>query len=163
ARTRAAPVPLLSLEVSTMALSLFDRLLKSKSRTVSRRRPARARLGLEALERRELLTVTPNIQSGFLVVSGDSSGNTITVVLAGHSSANTITVAHTGSTTIINAAGFADSQITNDIQINSGSGNDKIKLLPTVKPVDIKGFGGSDTVTISDARNIAANVFVSNS
>jgi hypothetical protein len=132
-----------------MALSLFDRLLKSKSRTALHRRPARARLGLEALERREMLTVTSGINNGVLVVNGDSTGNTITVD-------------HVGNTTVVNGVGFADSQIANNIQIKSGTGNDRVKILHTVNPVEIKGQDGRDTVTISDARNIAANVLITN-
>src|SRR5262249_11846772 len=78
----------------------------NKPRPAARRRPARARLGLEALETREVPTVSSALFNGTLFVTGDNSGNTITVD-------------HAGSTTIVNGVGFADSQITGELFIRS--------------------------------------------
>src|SRR5262249_4288522 len=144
-RPAGVPVPLLSLEVSTMALSWFHRLLKSKSKPATRRRPARARLRVEHLETREVPTVSSSLLGGQLVVRGDDSGNTITLD-------------HVAGKTLVNGASFLDSQITNGILIGSGNGADRVTLLRTVKPVAIEGQDGHDTVTIRDARDIAADV-----
>jgi hypothetical protein len=57
------------------------------------RRPARARLGLEALETRNLMTVSVGLLNGLLEVTGDNSGNTITVD-------------HSRGSTIVNARSF---------------------------------------------------------
>src|SRR4051812_32355902 len=131
-----------------MALSWFDRFLQPKSRPVSRR-PARARLGLEHLETREVPTVSSGLVGGQLRVVGDDSGNRITLD-------------HVAGKTVVNGVNFLDSQITNGIVILSGAGADRVTLLRTVKPVTLEGQDGHDTVTISDARKIAADVTVTN-
>src|SRR6516225_8423428 len=103
-----------------MALSWFPRLWKSKSRPApSSSRPARARLGLEGLETRNLMSITAIISSGQLDVLGDNTGNRITV---DHSQNSTI-ISGTG----LQARSFLDSSFST-IQILPGSGHNSIVI-----------------------------------
>jgi hypothetical protein len=52
-------------------------MLKSKSRPAARRRPASARLALEALETRDLMSVSASIVKGQLVVKDQGQFNNI--------------------------------------------------------------------------------------
>ena len=64
-----------------MTPSWWNRLFKTKSRPAARRRPARARLGLEALESRDLMSVSAGVVNGQLLVTA-AAGDTITVDLS---------------------------------------------------------------------------------
>jgi hypothetical protein len=109
-------------------------MLNSKSRPASWRRPARAQLGLEALEARELMTVSAGIVNGQLLITGGNFDN--------------ITVDHAQGSTIVNNQSFLDSQITNGILIKPGLfGN-----------VNIEGEG--QPTTIDDRNGAHANVSV---
>jgi hypothetical protein len=92
-----------------MALSWFHRLLKSNFRPAPRRQPLGRRPRLEALETREVPTVSVFINDGRLIVTPTDNAN------------NTITVDHSGpndgsGTTFVQAnngqfQSFADSSI----------------------------------------------------
>jgi hypothetical protein len=98
-----------------MSLTWFNRLLKRKSRPALRgRRPARVRLGLEALETRDLMSVSPVLVNGQLQITVDNGFN--------------VFVDHSGGNTLINGQAFQDSQITNDILIKTGGLNNVIIL-----------------------------------
>src|SRR5262249_46252950 len=143
---RGALVPVLSWRFLLMALSWFNRLLKTKSRPAPRGprgRPARAQLRLETLETRELMSVTTALVGGQLLVTGDNSGNTITLQ-------------HSGTNTVVNGTSFPDSAITNGILIQSGNGNDTVNILSTVKAVTIEGQNGQDTVNLGFSGRMGA-------
>jgi hypothetical protein len=130
------------------------KLFPKKSRPAPRsRRPNRVRLGLEALETRDLMSVSAGIFNGQLVVTGDNSGNNITVD-------HTLTAAQT----IVNGQSFFDSQIGNGIVINSGFGNDTVLIRASKLAVTVNGQGGSDIVTIGDGTlaRIFGEVHVTN-
>jgi hypothetical protein len=110
-----------------MSLSWFHRLLKSRSRPAARRHPARVRPGLEALETRDLLSVTSALVNGQLVVSGDNSGNTIAVN-------------HSPGFTFVNGQSFLDSAIPNGLLIRPGA-FDTVNLFATGLPTTIDGQG----------------------
>jgi hypothetical protein len=109
-----------------MNTSWFKRMLKSKSRPAARRRPARARLALEALESRDLMSVSAGIVNGQLQVSAGPNEN--------------IVVDHSGGQTIISGLTFQDSQITNDILVKM-SAQDRIFILATVPSIVVDGQG----------------------
>jgi hypothetical protein len=62
-----------------MATSWWNRFFTSQSRSAARRRPARARLGVEQLETRLVPTAAARLVNGLLQIAGDGSGNTITL------------------------------------------------------------------------------------
>src|SRR5262245_26991932 len=134
-----------------MALSWFDRLLKTKSRPAPRRRPAHARLGVEALETRLVPTVVSVLTpAGQLLVSDTSA-------------VDTVTLDHSGSTTFVNGVGFADSLITNGIliQVGSGVGNlDTVNILATAKPVTVNGQADVGAVNLGGKAGIGAQGIV---
>jgi hypothetical protein len=112
-------------------------MLKSKSQPASRRRPARARLGLEALETRELMSVTAAIVKGQLLVTGGAAFDNITV---DHAPGATI-VSGTG----LNAAiSFPDSQITNGILIKPALFSN-VSILGEGQPTTIDDRNGAHT------------------
>jgi hypothetical protein len=114
-------------------------MLKSQSRPASRRRPARARLGLETLEARDLMTVSAGIVNGQLLVTGAAFDS----INVDHAQGSTI-VSGTG----LNATSFLDNQITNGILIKPG----------TFGIVNILGEGKS--TTIDDLNGAHASVSV---
>jgi hypothetical protein len=129
-----------------MALSWFNRLLKSKSRPATRR-SARARLGVEALETRLVPTVFAGITgSGQLLVTDTSA-------------VDTVTLDHSGSSTTVNGTSFADSLITNGIKIQVGTGvgnEDTVNILATVKPVTVDGQDDVGAVNLGGKLGIGA-------
>jgi len=68
-----------------MALSWFNRLRKTQSRPALRRRPARPRLEVEALEARAVPAISAGIVSGQLLVTDTSAVDTV-FLIAGPSS-----------------------------------------------------------------------------
>jgi hypothetical protein len=119
-----------------MATSWFKRLRKGKSRPAGRRRPARARLGVEALEVREVPTVSAAVNpAGVLVVSTDS-GDDVTIDHV---------IGPLGPATTVNGRQFPDVQM-NSIQLQGGFLN--VFIPATVKPLTADGEGavivGSD-------------------
>jgi hypothetical protein len=123
----------------------------AKSRRAPQGRRTRPRPGLEELESRLVPTVTTQVAGHFLVVTGDDTGNNITVD-------------HSGTRTIVNNQFFDDSTF-DSIFIDSGRGNDFVSILRTAKPVQVHGDAGDDTVKIGNpdgVREITANVTVDN-
>jgi hypothetical protein len=117
-----------------MSASLWNRFLRPKSRPTSRGR--RARPGVEALDGRLLLTVFTNFVNGQLQVTDNSFSDLVTLD-------------HSGSNTFVNGSAFPDSQITNGILIQVGSGvgiEDKVNILATIKPVTVDGQFDVDEV-----------------
>src|SRR5436305_5974991 len=102
-----------------MILNWFSRVLSSRSRPAPRRRPARARLGLEHLETRLVPTVFTGLSAGQLSVSSDNLDD--------------VSIDHSGATTFVNQKAFADASITQGIHILSGFVH--VNILATVKPV----------------------------
>jgi hypothetical protein len=110
-----------------MATSWFKRLRQGKSRPAGRRRPARARLGLEALEAREVPTVHSFVDTtGVLQVSTDS-GDDVTIDRQITQLAPFVTV---------NGRQFLEGNITN-IQIQSGFRN--VEILAAARPLSADG------------------------
>src|SRR5262249_37076550 len=104
-------------------------------------------------EARELLTVSAFLSAGQLVVQDRGSV------------AATITLEHSGTNTLVNGHAFADAQITNGISILSGSGNDTINVLSSVKDVTITTLDGLATVNVGQGgltQLIKGKVTVSN-
>jgi hypothetical protein len=129
-----------------MALSWFHRLIKSKSRPAARR-PAPAQLGLEQLETRLVPTVFAGITSGGQLLVTDTSA------------VDTVTLDHSGSTTFVNGTSFADSQITNGILIQVGTGvnnEDTVKILATARPVTVDGQDDVGEVDLGGKAGIGA-------
>jgi hypothetical protein len=107
-------------------------MLKSKLRPAARRRPARARLGLEALEARDLMSVDAFLSGGQLLVQGEGAGNAITV---DHSPGATI-VSGTG----LSPTSFPDSAITNGILIRPAPA-DTVSILAEAASTTIDDLG----------------------
>jgi hypothetical protein len=118
-------------------------MLKAKSRPAARRRPARAQLGVEALEARDLMSVSAGIVNGQLLVTG-AAFDTITV---DHSQGSTIL-----SGTGLNATSFLDSQITNGIVIQPGT-NDTVNILGEATATAIEGQGDQASLTVHVGKN----------
>jgi hypothetical protein len=113
-------------------------------------RPSRRRnLGLEALEQRLALSFTTALVNGQLVLTGDNTGNIITL---DHSGASTFVRDRNGNV----VGGFGDAEITTGIVIKSGSGNDTVNVRAAVKPVTLDGVSGQDTVKLGKGGNMQA-------
>src|SRR5262249_7632950 len=107
-------MPVLAWRLLLMATSWFKRLRKWKARPAGRCRPARARLGVEALEAREVPTVQSFVDgAGVLQVS---PGTSIDEVAIDH------TVTSQGPTTLVNQQPFADFRFSS-IHIQGGFTN----------------------------------------
>src|SRR5262249_2118942 len=115
----------------------------------ARGRKAGVRPRLEELEARRTPAISSGVVDGILVVSGDASGNTITLD-------------HQGTSTIVNGRSFADAAISGPIAINSGLGNDTVNILATAFEVSLDGQQGLDTVNLGDlnGRLQSINAFV---
>jgi hypothetical protein len=130
-----------------MATSFWNRLLKKISRPAPRdgrglpRGAMRVRPGVEQLESRLVPAVTSKLVNGQLLVTGDNTGNTITL-------------SHTGTNTLVNGKAFADAAITGGIVINSGTGNDTVNILTAVKAVTVNGQNGNDTVNVGQSGSV---------
>jgi hypothetical protein len=116
-------------------------LFPKKSRPAPRRRPARVRLGLEALESRLVPTVFASLNGGQLVVSTNSH--------------DFLTLDHSGSMTLLNNLNnpvnhfaFPDAAITNGIKIQPDF--DTVAILATVKPVTA---GGENSVLVGSTSD----------
>jgi hypothetical protein len=92
------------------------------------------------LETRLALSVSTKLIAGQLVVTGDNSGNTITLD-------------HSGTQTLVNGLPFADGSITKGIVVNSGTGKDTINILATQTQVAVHGQAGSDVVNVGKNGN----------
>jgi hypothetical protein len=105
------------------------KLFPKKSRPAPRRRrPARARLALEALEAREVPAVSAVVSGGELVVSTNASTDTVSID-------HKLTTA--GPVTFVNQTPISDSRITRDIHILSGF--ETVNILATAKAVNFDG------------------------
>jgi hypothetical protein len=106
-----------------MATSWWNRLLKRKSRPAARRRPARARLGIEALESRLVPTVFFGVDgAGVLQVSTNNNDN----VTINH------TITSLGPTTLVNQQLFPDFEFSS---IHIQGGFNDVNILATSKPL----------------------------
>jgi hypothetical protein len=112
-------------------------MLKSRSRSAARRRPARTRLGLEALETRDLMSVSTGIVNGQLLVTGDDTGNFISV---SHDAARGVTI-------IGGDSGTPDSEIPNGVLIQAGA-NDVVNIFSTALPTTIDGQGKQGNLAV---------------
>jgi hypothetical protein len=113
-----------------MATSWFKRLRQWEARPAGRRRPARARLGIEALEVREVPTVHAFVDTaGVLQVSTDNSDDvTINHIVTQSGPVATVTNANNPA----NQFAFHDFQYSS---IHIQGGFDKVNILATVKPL----------------------------
>ena len=138
------------------------------------RRPTSSRLCVEKLEDRSLMAgnVTANVQSGVLVITGDTADNAITlnwvqatntfqVLSAQANSANT-TVNGVDSTAV-NPQAFT--AVTKGIRITMGVGNDTVTFGATdATAFSVAGYvqidmgAGNDTVSIGRNATVANNV-----
>jgi len=130
-----------------MNTSWWKRVLRSTSRPASRcRRPAGARPGVEALERREVPTVFANLVGGQLRITDTSD-------------VDTVTLGHFANITSVGNLNFLDSAITNGIliQVGSGVGNfDTVNITATVKPVTVDGQFDIAAVNIGGRKGFGA-------
>jgi hypothetical protein len=118
-------------------------LFPKKSRPAPRRRSTSVRLGIEALEAREVPTVSVGVINGVLTAQADSGFNTVTVdhtVVGGKGFA------------VIDGRDFADTKYTS-IRINGGAGGTLTDIRANVKPVTVFGDSAHDTVNLGDASN----------
>lgn len=131
------------------------------------------RLGIERLEERSLMAgnVTAAVQGGFLVITGDTADNGITVdyiqatksyqVIGTTPTGGTATTINGLDTTVpANAQIFAN--VTKGLKINTGSGNDLLvfgaatsSTFVVVGTVEIDTGFGNDTVNIGRNGNAA--------
>jgi hypothetical protein len=139
-----------------MKPSWWNRLRKANLNTVAgeRRRSARrsARPMLEAVEARLVMSASAAIVGNQLVVTGDSSGNSIQID-------------HLFQDTVVNGQFFADFKIPGGVVVNSGTGADQVSVLANELPVTINGQNGRDNVIIGKNNTTDANraeVFVTN-
>src|SRR5262245_13208617 len=112
----------------------------------------RVRLGVEALETRELMAAS--LAAGVLTITGDSGDNTITVRKSGNY------LAVDGMT--ISDGGISCSSVTasrvKQIQVYGYGGNDRINLRASATsavqvPCFVNGGGGNDTVIGGDGAD----------
>jgi hypothetical protein len=127
-----------------MTTSWWNRLFKSKSRPAARRRPARVWLGVEPLDTRLVPAVFVALNNGQLLVTSDTSGNTV----------NAIAVDHSGSSTSVNGTPFDDASITAGIEIDLGTGTNTVDIHGTHESLTIVGHGGQDAVTVGQRGNL---------
>lgn len=137
-------------------------------------RPTSNRLCVEKLEDRSLMAgnVTANVQSGVLVITGDTADNAITVnwvqanntfqVLSAQANNANTTVNGVDSTTA-NPQTF--SAVTKGIRINMNAGNDTVTFgAADATAFSVAGFvqinmgAGNDTVNIGRNETVANNV-----
>jgi hypothetical protein len=97
-------------------------------------------------------------------LEGDASYCTAKVVGSTLTATNTgpaavLTLGHSGSTTTICGASFADSSFSSDV-INTGGENDTVNLETTLagKPVTVNEGAGNDTVNLSPAAHSLGNI-----
>ena len=94
---------------------------------------------VEGLETRVVQTVNASITAGHLLITGDSAGNTITLD-------------HSGTTTLVNGKAFADSAITDGIEIRAGHNTfleaDTINILAMNDATTVDGEGGQIDVNV---------------
>jgi hypothetical protein len=129
-----------------MPKSIWTRLFRTKSRPAAQR--PRTRLGLEALEAREVPAVFAFPASGQVVVGTTASTDTVTI---DHQLINNKPF------TVVNGIVFADGSITNGIHIQSGFRT--VNILATSK--DVTFDGGALNVNVGkngDMSGIAAEV-----
>jgi hypothetical protein len=116
-------------------------LFKSRSRSAAQNPRTRARLGLEAMEARDVPAVFAFPASGQLVVGTTASTDTVTLDHV---------VINNAPFTEVNGIIFADSSITNGIHIQSGF--QTVDILATSKPVTFDG--GATTVNVGKAGSM---------
>jgi hypothetical protein len=137
-----------------MATSWWNRFLKSKFRPAARRRPARARLGLEQLETRLVPSVTINVVNGQLqVLDGDTSAHTIALTHTGPANGFAETFVFVDGQRFFNSS---DDLITAGIVINTENDTATVNILANVQPTTITGQGGNNIVNLGTKGNVQA-------
>jgi hypothetical protein len=128
---------------------------RSQSRTPSGRAPS-FRPSLEALEDRQLLSVTASLSDGLLSVAGDAVGDSMVVRQAN----NQITVVGTeysfaaDAVTSVNVQGLAGNHVIDVRGVSkpstlSGPGNDQF-LIDLTSPVTLPAYNATDRIEFSD-------------
>jgi hypothetical protein len=108
-------------------------------------------LEIEPLEQRQMLAgnVTAVITgAGDLVITGDSSGNQIDVVIG---SSGEVSVVGSGGTTV-DASELMGAEVTGDVKIDMGDGNNVVTVDDYgagIQDVDFKSGAGADSIEIS--------------
>src|SRR5262249_6033256 len=124
---------------SVMGTSWWNWFRKAQSRPAGARRPA-VRPRLEELESRLTPSSTSVVVGRLLVVTGEDTGNVITLN-------------HANGSTFVDGSPFADTTF-DSIVINSGKGNDHVDILATARPVQVQGNKGDDTVILSNGHGV---------
>jgi hypothetical protein len=125
--------------MSATRTTLFAKLFRRTAKTFRRPTPNRVRLGLTALEGRDMPAVTAVLSGGILTVTGTNGNDTIPVIQSGA----TITAA---------GKSFATANVTS-IVVNGLDGDDRITITST-KPATINGGPGANTYTGTAAADI---------
>jgi Ca2+-binding RTX toxin-like protein len=124
----------------------LSRLFRSSSRPA--RKPRQARLDVESLESRTLLSVSAYFSGSQLIVNGDGSGNTIRLdaVGSGEFAQQRISYLSGGSWREVGRYGGFSSLL-----INSGTGSDTVNVDALIYPgsaITIQGQDGYDVVNL---------------
>jgi hypothetical protein len=122
-------------------------MLKSRSRHAPRRRPARAQLGIEALETRDLMSVAFSIVHGQLQVFGDERVNTINVDHVRSTGTTTLSGNITGG-----PASFPDIEIPNGILILPGA-SDTVNILGEGPSIVVDGQNQAGHFAVNVGKN----------
>ncbi|MFO0811447.1 MAG: calcium-binding protein [Gemmataceae bacterium] len=117
--------------MSATRATLFAKLFRRPTKTYRRPATNRTRLGLTALEGRDLPAVTAVLANGVLTVTGTSGDDVISIVQTG----NTIQTA---------GKSFAAVSVQK-VVVNAGGGNDLIGV-DSSKPMVLNGEAGNDTI-----------------
>jgi acrosin len=137
-----------------MTTSWWNRFLKPKSRPAPRRRPARARLGVEQLETRLVPTVSVNLVNGQLqVLDGDRSAHTITLDHSGPANGFAETFVFVDGQRFFNGG---SSLITAGVVINTGNDNATVNIFGAAQPTTITAGSGNDIVNLGKKGNVQA-------
>jgi Ca2+-binding RTX toxin-like protein len=113
----------------------------NRMRHIPRRDRAIASAVIETLEQRRMLA-SSSITSGLLTVTGDTTGDNISIQV----SSGTLTVTDSGN----NIGTYSPSSQVTSILVNADTGDDSILIDPSVSssvPTTLNGEGGIDTIT----------------
>ena len=129
---------------------------------ISKPRTSRRRLGIESLEKRELMAgnVTAVLNKGTLTITGDSLGNGF--IIEGTDDPKVVRIvgtAQAGGDTTINGSSYVEiSGVTKQINVNTNGGDDNVVVMGTGgtamtinRNLKIETGSGNDSVTIGQA------------
>jgi hypothetical protein len=145
-------LPLLTFKEFAMSfLNPLRRLVPASAHRTGlrRRRSKRWQPQLEALESRNLLSVTAHFSGSQLVVDGDSSGNTIRVDVVGSGEFAQQRISYLAGGSFVEVGRYAG---FSSLLINSGGGNDVVNvdgILYQQNAVTINGVDGEDVVNLN--------------